>query len=66
MFLFLFGYFGAGVLLYLFNDIVRWSPTWMLAALVRLERVNVHQHHEDHAARQINPVRQVDPGSERR
>ncbi|MCL9998908.1 MAG: acyltransferase [Erythrobacter sp.] len=39
MFLFLFGYFGAGVLLYLFNDVVRWSPWLMLAALAVLTGV---------------------------
>jgi len=36
VFLFLFGYFGAGVLLYLFNDRVRWSRGLMLLALALL------------------------------
>lgn len=36
MFLFLFGYFGAGVLLQLFSDIVPWSKGLMLLALVAL------------------------------
>lgn len=36
MFLFLFGYFGAGSLIYLFNDLLIWSKGLMLAALVAL------------------------------
>ncbi len=35
-FLFLFGYFGAGVLFYLFNNVVRWSPLLMALTLVLL------------------------------
>lgn len=36
MFLFLFGYFGAGVLIYLFNDVLRWSKPLMLLSLALL------------------------------
>ena len=36
MFLFLFGYFGAGVLIYLFNDRIPWSGLLMSVALVAL------------------------------
>lgn len=35
-FLFLFGYFGAGVLMYLFNDLIPWSRRLVLFALVAL------------------------------
>ena len=36
MFLFLFSYFGAGVLVFLFNDALRWSRPIMASALVAL------------------------------
>lgn len=34
--LYLFGYFGAGVTIFLYSDIIRWSPRWMLAASLAL------------------------------
>lgn len=33
---YLFSYFGAGVLIFLYNDVLRWSPTLMIAALIAL------------------------------